>query len=149
MSELWWAEAAIHADCQPNWTTAHEYLDQLTAQQIFNACPEYVYEIPDDALVAAGLQGRDFAWEDEDILRYPRLADLIKPLLHRDLHQIAELMEAPRHLLCRFEAAGLNVYVCCSGFSSGGPDRLVDAWLRLDNLGVFQRAGFVHTRPLG
>jgi hypothetical protein len=134
MGELWWAEAVIAIDRSPDWTAAHELIDELTAQEICDRCPEYLNDVAEQVLASAGIAGPAAGFVDEDVLRTSKLVSLVRALAHVDLNEVAVVLAAGRPHVCAFESAGLRIFVHDSGYSSGGPDHLCDIWLRLQNV---------------
>jgi hypothetical protein len=148
MGELWWAEAVIPKDRQPDWAAAHQLISELRAPEIRESCPEYINEIPDQALRAAGIPVPVAGLDVDDLVRFPKLVGLVQFLVHADLEQISTVLASGRPRVCAFESAGLRIFVHESGYSSGDPDLLCDRWLRLQNIGAFERAGFLPTAAL-
>jgi hypothetical protein len=150
MSELWWAEAVIPQDRDPDWTAAHLRIDDLSAAAISSAIPDYVFKLSDATLAEAGLRGHwEYEYEPIDIVQHPQLTRLIRAALHADLDRIAEMIDTASDELASLKVGDFVVLIYFSGFSSDGPDGICDAWLELERLGVLHDAGFVPTGAAG
>ena len=145
MSELWWAEAAIPVDREPDWASAYAAAAALSVEQLDCKWEEYVAQLDEPQMraldaAAATLLPADSAEHDGLLLAH------VHGFVRDELDLVAALWRAVAYV-CAFEAAGLREFVHCSGYGPG-PDRLGDAWLNVHGLGLLQAAGFVGTRAL-
>jgi len=147
VAELWWAEAVIPVEREPDWAAAYDAILALSVEQLDCKLEEYAAQLNGHAVAAAdphtatALLGADGPERDELLLPHVRM------VVREELDMVVDALSRGRPYVCAFEAAGLRVYVHCSGYASD-PDQLCDAWLNVDGLGLLQAAGFVGTRVL-
>lgn len=152
MRELWWAEAVIPVDREPDWQAAYAAIDGMRLEP--NKLEEYVASVADctaaevmaaaDPATGTGPFGPEGPKCDPWVLQ---VLHEVQEAVREDLAAVREALSLGRARVCAFEAAGVRVYVHCGGFG-GEPDDLCDAWLNVDALGLLQAAGFVKTRVL-
>lgn len=143
MGELWWAEAVIAIDREPNWQHARATVDGFRPDDIPH-WDEYVNELDEAMLAAVDPAAATALSASASPERDARLLPHVLDALRRDVDEVAEVLRCGRAYVCAFAAAGFRVYVHCSGYGPE-PDRLCDAWLRVHNAGLLRAAGFVDT----
>jgi hypothetical protein len=146
MGELWWAEAVIAADQTPDWDAARATIGSLGPDDIPDF-QDYINELPEEALRASHPEAAEALFAPASAERDTLLLRYVRLLVRHDLDALIEVLQAGRPHVCAFEAEGMRVYVHCSGYGSS-PDKLCDIWLRIDNMGLLQAAGFVETGVL-